>query len=165
MSTVHIHRLLHRKHNVATTRKSIFKFVKRYSSTGVLAPATRRENNRFPRKLTDFHRRCIDKWLYNNKALTLEALVERLFVCLKLWWQLRTYPRYAKPWVGAQGHYRIGSCSATRRHFVAYSCQWMHLDPKKHLITSSLLMRLLLRCVLMGGFSIQEKFIFGFSAS
>ena len=79
LSAVHIQRLLHRKHNVTTTRQSIFKFVKRYSSTGILAPATRRDNNRFPRKLTDFHRRCIDMWLRHNSELTLQVLVDRLF--------------------------------------------------------------------------------------
>ena len=79
LSAIHIKRLLHRKHNVATTRQSIFKFVKRYSSTGVLAPATRRDNYRFPRKLTDFHRKCIDIWLRHNSELTSQALVDKLF--------------------------------------------------------------------------------------
>ena len=79
LSAVHIKRLPHRKHNVTTTRQSIFKFVKRYSSTGVLTPATRRDNYIFPRKLTDFHRRCIDMWLRHNSELTLQALVDRLF--------------------------------------------------------------------------------------
>jgi hypothetical protein len=69
LSAVHIHRLLHRTHNVATTSQSIFKCVKRHSSTCVLAPASRRDNNIFPRKLTDFHR----------SELTSQALVDRLF--------------------------------------------------------------------------------------
>ena len=71
---------------------------------------------------------------------------------LTLGWQLRTCPRYAKPWVGAQGHYSIVNWSATKTNFVEYSVHWMHLDPKKHLITSYLLMRLLLRWLLMGSF-------------
>jgi transposase len=79
LSAVHIQRLLHHKHNVTITRQSIFKLVKRHSSTGVLAPATRRDNNRFPRKLKDFHRRCIDMWLRHNSELTSQALVDRLF--------------------------------------------------------------------------------------
>ena len=79
LSAVHIHRLLHRTHNVATTSQSIFKCVKRHSSTCVLAPATRRDNNIFPRKLTDFHRRCIGMWLRHNSELTSQALVDRLF--------------------------------------------------------------------------------------
>jgi transposase len=79
LSAVHIKRLLHRKHNVTTTRQSIFKFVKRYRSTGVLAPATWRDHYRFPRKLTDFHRRCIDMWLRHNSELTSQVLVDKLF--------------------------------------------------------------------------------------
>jgi hypothetical protein len=78
LSAVHIHRLLHRTHNVATSSQSIFKCVKRYSSTCVLAPATRRDNI-FPTKLTDFHRRCIGMWLCQNSELTSQALVDRLF--------------------------------------------------------------------------------------
>jgi hypothetical protein len=67
-----------------------------------------------------------------------ESLSRETVPCvLTLGWQLRTCPRYSKPWVGAQGHYIIGSWSATIRHFVEYSGEWMHLDPKKHLITSS----------------------------
>ena len=76
LSAVHIQRLLH---NVATTRQSIFKFVKWYSSTGVLAPATRRDNYRFLWRLTDFHRRSIDMWLHHNSELTSQALVDKLF--------------------------------------------------------------------------------------
>ena len=117
LSAVHIQRQLHRKHNVATTRQSIFKFVKQNSSTGVLAPPTRRDNNRFPRKLTTFQRRCIDMWLRHNSELTLQGIVDRLFVFLTLGWQLRAYPRYAKPWVGAQGHYIIVNWSATTTSF------------------------------------------------
>ena len=142
LSAVHILRLLHRKHNVTTTRQSIFKFVKRYSSTGVLAPATRRDNI-IPRKLTDFHRRCIDMWLRHNSELTSQALVNRLF---------RVFDVRVTTWIGAQGHYNIVNWSATKTNFVEYSGHWMHLDPKKHLITSYLLLRLLLRWVLMRGF-------------
>jgi hypothetical protein len=76
LSAVHIQRQLHRKHNVATTRQSIFKFVKQNSSTGVLAPPTRRDNNRFPRKLTTFQRRCIDMWLRHNSELTFKPFFE-----------------------------------------------------------------------------------------
>ena len=79
LSAVHIQRLLHRNLNIATTRQSIFKLVKRHNSTGVLAPATRRDNTKFPRKLTDFHSRCIDMWIPNNSELTSQALVDRLF--------------------------------------------------------------------------------------
>jgi transposase len=125
LSAVHILRLLHRKHNVTTTRQSIFKFVKRYSSTGVLAPATRRDNNRFPRKLTDFHRRCIDMWLCHNSELTLQALVDRLFRVFDIRVTLRTCPRYTKPWVGTQGHYSIANWSATKTNFVEYSGHWV----------------------------------------
>ena len=79
LSAVHIHRVLHRTHNVATTSQSIFKCVKRYSSTCVLAPATRRDNNIFPTKLTDFHRRCIGMWLRHNSELTSQIIVDKLF--------------------------------------------------------------------------------------
>jgi hypothetical protein len=118
LSAVHIQRQLHRKHNVATTRQSIFKFVKQCSSTGVLAPPTRWDNDTFPRKLTGFHRRCIDMWFRHNSELTSQGLVDRLVPCfLKLGWQLRAYPSYTKPWVGAQGHYIIVNWSATKTNF------------------------------------------------
>ena len=121
---VHIQRLLHHKHNVTTTRQSIFKFVKWYSSTGVLAPATRRDNNRFPRKLTDFHRRCIDMWLRHNSELTLQALVDRLFHVF----DVRVTTSYMSKVRKALGWYTrtLQYCQLiSHKNFVEYSGHWV----------------------------------------
>ena len=78
LSRVKIQRLLESENHVKTTRQSISIFLQRYKSTGALASASKRNSRRKNRKLTEFHKKCINMWLNHNNELTSKAIAEKL---------------------------------------------------------------------------------------
>lgn len=77
-STVKIQKLLEFGHYVKTTRKSIRLFLKRYNMTGSIAPSASVKRKRRARKLTEFHKNCINMWLSANNELTSKEISARL---------------------------------------------------------------------------------------
>jgi hypothetical protein len=108
----------------------MYEFVTLTSKTRNLAPATRRDHYIFPRKLTDFHRRCIDMWLRHNSELTSQVLVDKLFRVFEVRVTNSYMSKVRKAWVGAQGHYSI----YCQRHPSEFTPSLKHLLAKTYIV-------------------------------